>query len=74
MKNLILILFLILSFSIAGCAGEKAKELFETAQFEELQNNPKHASELYEEIVSRFPESEYAERARDRISKIMGEE
>jgi len=37
---------LCLFFGIAGC-GKSSKEMFETAQFEELQNNQSHAPELY---------------------------
>ena len=53
----------------AGCT-EKSKELFETAQLEELQNNPEHARRLYREIIQDYPDSEYADRARERMSEL----
>lgn len=54
---------------MGGCT-EKSKELFETAQLEELQNNPEHARRLYREIIQDYPDSEYADRARERMSEL----
>jgi outer membrane protein assembly factor BamD (BamD/ComL family) len=51
----------------SGCSDNKAEEFFETAQFEELQNNREHAIQLYEEIIEKYPESEYAKKAQDRL-------
>ncbi len=51
---------------ILGC-GEDPRHLFETAQFEEQQHNRVHAQELYEQIIQQHPESEFAEKARQRI-------
>jgi len=39
MKYFTLILFLILAFILPGCSGNKVAELYDTAGFEELQNN-----------------------------------
>ena len=36
---------------LAACSGDKAKELLETAEFEERQQNVPHAKQLYEDIV-----------------------
>ncbi len=69
MKIAVFILMLVLVISIAGCA-EKASELFETAKFEELQNNNEHAIKLYEEIIKKHPESEYAGKAKERLAEI----
>ena len=55
---------------LAGCSGKKASELFETAQFEEKQNNREHAKKLYEEIVAKHPQSEFAAKARERLAEI----
>ncbi len=70
MKRLVLILVMIAALSIAGCSGSNAKELFETAQLEELQNNPDHAIKLYREIIEKNPESEYAGKARKRLGVL----
>ena len=71
MKHFILILMIIFALGISGCSGNKAEELFETAKLEELQNNPEHASQLYQEIIGKYPESEYAKKAEDRLSALQ---
>ena len=55
---------------IAGC-GESPQQMFETAQFEELQNNQKHARELYERIIQKHPDSEFAKKAALRLAKLQ---
>lgn len=70
MKRFILILVMIAGLLIAGCSGNNAKELFETAQLEELQNNRDHAIKLYREIIEKNPESEYAGKARKRLDAL----
>jgi outer membrane protein assembly factor BamD (BamD/ComL family) len=70
MKRFILILVMIAGLSFAGCSGNNAKELFETAQFEELQNNRDHAIKLYREIIEKDPGSEYAGKARKRLDVL----
>ena len=70
MKRFILILVMIAGLSIAGCSGNNAKELFETAQLEELQNNRDHAIKLYREIIEKDPESKYAGKARKRLDVL----
>jgi len=72
MKHLFLKLFMplliVISIStLSSCSGNRAEELFKTAQFEEIQSNRKHARQLYMEIVKDYPVSEYAEKARDRL-------
>ncbi len=62
---------------VSGC-GEDPKQLFETAQFEEQQNNQAHARELYERIVQIHPESDWAKQAKGRLAemdkeKVLGE-
>ena len=47
--------------------GEDPKQLFETARFEEQQHNRAHAQELYEQIIQQHPDSEFAEKARQRL-------
>ena len=69
MKYKILVLFLSVALVLSGCS-DKAKELFETAKLEELQNAPDHARKLYQEIVDKYPESEYAKKAKERLSAL----
>ena len=52
-----------------GCS-DKAKDLFETAAFEEAQSNYPHAKQLYEELVNLYPNSKEAEIARARIADL----
>ena len=70
MKVRFLVLLLGLALVFSCCSGNKAEELFETAKLEELQNGPDHARELYQEIVDKYPESEYAKKARERLSAL----
>ncbi len=69
-KGFLLPLFLVFALALSACTGGSAKELFETAKFEEVQNNKEHAIELYEEIVKKHPKSEYAKRAEERLKKL----
>lgn len=55
--------------ALAGC-GDRAKELYETAQFEELQQNKPHAIKLYEELLQKYPDSEYGKKARERLDSL----
>lgn len=61
-----------LTLVLSACSSDSAKELFETAKFEELQNNKEHAKELYEEVVKKYPRSEYAKKAEERLSALGG--
>jgi len=72
MKRITLLLVATAVLAIAGCAGEKGKEQFDTAQFEEKQNNRDHAIQLYEEIVRKYPDSPVAAKARERITALKG--
>lgn len=56
---------------LSGCA-DSARELYDTARFEELQNNKAHAVELYERVVSKHPGSDYAKKAAERLEAIRG--
>ena len=70
MKYFVLIFFLILALMLPGCSGNKAAELYDTAGFDELQNNREHAFRLYEEIIEKYPDSDYAGKAEERISQL----
>ena len=69
LKILFLSLIIICVPVLLSCSAENAKELYKTAEFEELQNNRDHANKLYNEIVEKYPESEYAEKARGKLSE-----
>ena len=71
MKNIFLALIVVFALALSGCSGSKASEMFETAKFEELQNNKPHAIELYEEIVKKYPDSEQAKKARERLAELQ---
>ena len=60
----------ILSLLISACTGDKAKELLETAEFEERQMNVPHAKQLYEEVIRLYPSSREAQTARERLAKL----
>ena len=68
MKHLIGALTLVLLLS--GCTGDKAKELLETAEFEERQMNVPHAKELYQDLIRLYPSSPQAQTARERLAKL----
>jgi outer membrane protein assembly factor BamD (BamD/ComL family) len=54
---------------LVGC-GDKAKDLYDTAQFEEKQNNRPHATKLYRQIVEDYPDSPYANQAKTRLAEL----
>ena len=70
--KLIIALLLALSMAtvFAGCSDKKAAEIYETAKFEELQDNREHAIKLYERIIAVYPSTEYAVKAKDRIEAL----
>ena len=57
------------ALSLFGC-GDRAEELYDTAQFEELQNNKAHARKLYERIIRDHGDSPYAARAKQRLAEL----
>ena len=54
---------------LVGC-GDKAKELYDTAQLEEKQFNKPHATKLYRQIVEEHPDSPYANQAKTRLAEL----
>jgi TolA-binding protein len=55
---------------LAACSGDKAKELLETAEFEERQTNLPHAKQLYEDVIRLYPTSKEAATARTRLAAL----
>lgn len=70
MKTAILGVVLACLMLFAACSGNSAEDIFETAQFEELQNNREHAEQLYNDIIRKYPDSEYAAKSRERLSAL----
>jgi hypothetical protein len=66
MKRLFFLLFLF----IVSC-GQSPEQLFETAEFEMLQTNYPHATELYQEILDKHPDSKFAESARKSLRELQ---
>lgn len=62
---------LVLGLLIA--CGEDPRQLYETARFEEQQQNRAHAQELYERIIQQHPDSEFADKARQRLEAWKAE-
>ena len=71
MKRVVLILTILVSLVLSACSDNRAQELFETAELEELQHNQDHARQLYEEIISKYPNSEYAKNAEERLAALQ---
>jgi TolA-binding protein len=69
-RQVLIMFMLAVVFSILACSGNSGKELFETAKFEELQNNKEHATEMYEEVIKKYPKSEYAKKAEERLNVL----
>ena len=70
MKQIIPAWLFVIALGLSGCTGDSAKEMYETAQFEERQNNQAHAKEIYEAIIKDFPNSEYAQKAGERLAQV----
>jgi TolA-binding protein len=70
MMTVRLILCALCSILLLSCSGDKAKELLETAQFEERQMNLPHAKQLYEDVIRLYPTSKEAEKAQARLASL----
>ena len=55
---------------LMGCTGDKAKEMLETAEFEERQMNLPHAKQLYEDVIRLYPTSTEATTARAHLTAL----
>jgi len=55
---------------LLSCSGDKARELLETAEFEERQMNLPHAKQLYEDVIRLYPTSKEAATARTRLTAL----
>ena len=64
------VFLVVIYLALAACSGDKAKELLETAEFEERQTNLPHAKQLYEDVIRLYPTSKEAETARARLATL----
>jgi TolA-binding protein len=55
---------------LMSCSGDKAKELLETAEFEERQMNLPHAKQLYEDVIRLYPNSKETATAQARLAAL----
>jgi TolA-binding protein len=70
--RLLLMASMLSCLMLGACSsGAKGQELFETAQFEEKQNNRPHAIKLYEEIIAKYPGTELAQKAQERLTVLQ---
>ena len=70
MTRSIAIVLCALGLFLSGCPGDKAKEMLDTAEFEERQMNVPHAKQLYEDVIRLYPSSKEADIARARLSSL----
>ncbi len=70
MKRFILAMLAAGFLALSACSGQNAEETFETAKLEELQKNFAHARQLYREIIEKYPKSEYAAKAAERLTEL----
>ena len=69
-KYTVIVLLCSLALGASGCQGDRAEDLYELATFEEQQNNPDHARQLYEEILQDYPGTEYAMKSQERLREL----
>ena len=70
MKRIVLVLTILLAITSFGCSSSAPEDLFDTAKLEEIQDNHEHARELYQQIIEKYPESEYAKQSKERLAKM----
>ena len=70
MMRILIVCFVFLLLLAAGCSGDGGRQLYDTAQFEEKQNNAEHAAKLYQEILAKHPDSPFAAKAAERLAQL----
>lgn len=66
--------WMIVLLALAGCSRGDPQQMIETARFEELQRNTTHAREIYQRLVSDYPDSPQAAEARQRLQALDAED
>lgn len=61
---------LLVAAALAGCGGGGASDMIDTARLEETQNNPKHATEIYQEVLRKYPGTPEAAVAQERLDAL----
>ncbi|MEW6683134.1 MAG: hypothetical protein AB1451_09480 [Nitrospirota bacterium] len=64
---------LLLAVSSVACtsAERAAQEAYELAQFEQKQGNAEHARQLYQEVITKYPDTSWAKKARAGLSELQ---
>jgi TolA-binding protein len=70
MKIVRLLVVVVLGLALCACSSGNTQQLLETAQFEEKQHNKEHATKLYQEIVAKYPASDQAKIAQERLQAL----
>lgn len=70
MKSYLYGCILLVALAVSACSDRGPLKLLETARLEEKQHNPVHAAALYREIISRYPNSDAAKTAAERLAAI----
>ncbi|MCW5890385.1 MAG: hypothetical protein KIT14_07510 [bacterium] len=61
---------LLLALALTGCGGSGASDMIDTARLEETQNNPEHATEIYQEVLRKYPGTPEAAIAQERLQAL----
>lgn len=63
---------LLLAVSSVACTSAErvAQETYELAQFEEKQGNAEHARQLYQDVITKYPDTSWAEKARASLADL----
>jgi len=57
-------------FTACSSADERAHELYSIAELEEQQRNLEHATQLYKEIIEKYPHTPFADQAKARLQEL----
>jgi outer membrane protein assembly factor BamD (BamD/ComL family) len=67
-----ILLGLVLALAPMACTSSEraAQEVYELAQFEQKQGNMDHARKLYQDVVTKYPDTSWAQKAQTSLSEI----
>jgi len=57
-------------FAACSSADERANQLYSIAELEEQQRNIVHATQLYKEIIEKYPHTSFADQARAHLQEL----
>lgn len=55
---------------LVGCVGGGPREMLDTAELEEMQQNVEHATKIYRRIIDEYPDAPEARTARTRLKAL----